>query len=283
MPVRKPKTRKRIELATRRFVAYLRYRAIGPHALTQAQLKDLVRAGLIRPGRPPKNAVQRAYELTHAKVAAQKAPVATRDAAVSFLERMFDRYAEKAAKGLEADILGKLEAELMPFTDRSEGKLIYSLLKDPEKKKGYLGRALKGQVKNWSQRWKLIVDTELARASNLGAADAIIQNNKPDKKGPAEITVFKQGPNDGATCKHCRRFWFLEDGITPRVYKMTDLMAGGTNIGRKQAEWRPTIDLTHPRCRHALQELRPGYGFVGGGLQFISKEHDEYESQRRRR
>jgi hypothetical protein len=281
MPVRSKAARKRIEDATRRFVNFLRYRSVGPHVLTKDELKDLVRAGLIRPGRPPRNAVQRAYVLTHSKMAdAELAPRATRDAGIDFVERMFDRYAKKAGEGLATDLQAQIESHLMPFVDRSEGRAVYRLLKDPENQKKYLGNALNDQVKNWANRWRTIVNTELHRASNLGAMDAIIHNNKPDGRGPEEITVFKIGPNDAVTCKHCKRFWFLPDGTTPKVYKLHELAEGGTNIGRKQNEWVAGIDATHPNCRHILAELRPGYGFIGGKLEYLGQNHDEYARQR---
>jgi hypothetical protein len=281
MPVRSAKARKKIEAATRRFISFLRYRAIGPHALNKEELKDLVRSGMIRPGRPPKNAVQRAYALTHSKVVDESlAPRATRDGAVDFLERMFSRYAKKTGEALATDILGQIESQLMPFVDRSEGKAVYRLLKDPKVHQKYLGNKLNETVLNWANRWKLIVDTELHRASNLGAADAILHNNKPDSRGPDEIVVFKIGPNDGATCKHCRAFWFLPDGVTPKVYKFSEIIAGGSNIGRKANQWEATIDSTHAGCRHLLSELRPGYGFIGGKIEYINQAHSEYARQK---
>jgi hypothetical protein len=261
MPLRSPKTRKKIESATRRFVNYLRYRSIGPHVLSKDELKELVRHGLIRPGRPPKNAVQRAYALTHAKMVDKElAPRATRDGAIDFLERMFDRYAKKTGEALATDLQNQIESQLMPFMDRSEGKAIYGLLKDPANQNKYLGNKLNDSVQNWAMRWKTIVNTELHRASNLGAHDAIIHNNKPDGRGPDEICVFKIGPNDGATCKHCRHFWFLPDGITPKVYRLSELSAGGTNIGRKAAQWEATVDSTHPNCFSGDMKLHTDSG-----------------------
>ena len=108
--------------------------------------------------------------------------------------------------------------------------------------------------------------------------DAILHNNKG--KSADDITVYKVGPHDGSTCDHCYRFWFLDDRLTPRVYKMSELMANGTNIGKKQKDWKPTVDATHPNERHLLQELRPGFGFKSGKLEWIGQNHDEYKKQR---
>jgi hypothetical protein len=280
--IKSPRARRRIEQATRRFTNYLRYRSIGPHALTKEELKDLARSGLIGPGRPPKNAIQRAYLKTHGKMVDKElAPKATRDGALEFLERMQNRYSKKMGESMTTDIMSQLESEIRPFVDRSEGKAVYKLLKDPDKFSKYLGNKLNGSVKNWAHRWKTIVNTELHRASNLGAADAILHNNKPDDRGPDEITVYKVGnrPGGGA-CPHCVKFWFLDDLVTPRVYKFSELAAGGTNIGRKAANWEATMDSTHPNCTHILNELRPGFGFIGGKLEYIDLRYDEYAKQR---
>jgi hypothetical protein len=182
---------------------------------------------------------------------------------------------------LTADLLGRIEAQLMPFTDRQEGRNVYELLRDKDAAKKYLGHALNDTVHEWRNRWRTIVDTELARASNYGAMDAILHNNP--SKNPEEILVYKVGPMDGAVCDECRKFWF-HDGNTPRVYRMSELIAGGSNLGRKRKDWKPTVDNTHPNERHfVLQELKPGYGFMGSKKIYIGEKHDEYLRQRAKR
>ena len=278
MALRK-KTLQEISKITRRFVNYMKYMSVGPHALSKSELKDLVRAGYITSSKPPKTAIARAYLKTNNQFAVNEAPKAMREGAIDFLERMFQRYADKAGAQLETDILGQIESAIMPFADRQEGKNVYDILRDKDIHKKYLGNILNEKVKNWRHRWKMIVDTELSRASNFGAVDAILHNNKA--KSPDDILVYKTGPHDGATCEYCYRFWFMPDRVTPKVYKLSELIANGSNIGRKQREWKPTIDITHPHERHILVELRDGYGFSqNGNLQYIGKGHDEHKKQR---
>jgi hypothetical protein len=275
----KPKTHAKINRSMQRFVSYLKYRAIGPHALTRAELKELVRSGMITATTAPKATVARSYLMTHAQSTSNPAPKNTRDGAIDFLERMFARYADKAAQQLTSDLVGRIEAGIMPFTNREEGKNVYGLLRDKEAAQKHLGQALNDTVTEWRNRWKMICDTELARASNYGAMDAILHSNQ--NKAPEEILVYKVGPHDGAVCDECRRFWFWDDGVTPRVYLMSELIAGGSNIGKKRRDWKPTIDNTHPNERHfVLQELKPGYGFQGSKKVFISEDYDELGRQR---
>jgi hypothetical protein len=151
-------------------------------------------------------------------------------------------------------------------------------LKDRNAHLSNLSHILEDKVDDWQNRWRLIVSTELSRASNYGAMDAIITNNKD--KTPEDIFVYKTGPHDPRVCKECKSFWFLGDSMTPRVYRLNELTANGSNIGKKRADWQPSIDNTHPGERHLMYELRPGWGFSGGQLTYVSKEHSEYDKQR---
>lgn len=81
-------------------------------------------------------------------------------------------------------------------------------------------------------------------------------------------------------CKWCKKFWFLSDGVTPKVYKLSELAANGSNMGKKTSEWAPTLGITHPNGRHYLLELPINWGFEGGKLTFKGIGHNEYEEQR---
>ncbi len=264
-----------------RYKAYLKFKAVGPQGVTREQLKDLIRSGMVKSGDPVMAPVTEAYLATHEQsVDAEAAPKSMQAGALDFLDRMMDRYAGKAADQLKTDILSSVEATLTPFVDRREGQQIYEALRDPKIYSKNLRGVLREKVDAWEMRYRTVIATELNRASNWGAMDAILHNNP--EKGPEEITVFKQGnkPGQGA-CEYCARFWYLEDRITPRVYKLGELIANGSNIGRKKADWLPTVDATHPNETHILSELKPGFGFVSGGLEYIAKDHDEFRKQRK--
>src|SRR5574340_361221 len=96
----KKATTGRITKAMRRFVAFLKFRAIGAHALTRAELKELARSGLLTATMAPKATVARSYLTTHSQTTSDPAPRSTRDGAIDFLEGMFARYADKAAEQL---------------------------------------------------------------------------------------------------------------------------------------------------------------------------------------
>ncbi len=270
----KPKTETKINVAMRRFICWLKYRAIGPFALTKAELKDLVRSGLVTATTAPKAAVARSYLTTHAQTTNLPAPQTTRNSSIDFLENMFGRYSDKAAQQLTTDLLGRIEAGIMPLVNHRDGGLY-----DKASAKKQIGQAISDTVKDYKTRWKMIVDTELSRAANHGAMDAILHSNQD--KSPDDIVCYKVGPSDSICCRECLRFWFWDDGVTPRVYTMSELVGGGTNIGLKRKDWKPGISPSHPNCRHfILQELKPGYGFQGNKKVYIGKDHDELARQR---
>lgn len=61
-------------------------------------------------------------------------------------------------------------------------------------------------------------------------------------------------------CKHCIRL-YLTGGIgsEPIIFKASELIANGDNIGRKTSQWKPVIGSTHPYCRCTSNHLPDGY------------------------
>ena len=76
-------------------------------------------------------------------------------------------------------------------------------------------------------------------------------------------------------CNECLRLHMLPDGVTPKVYRMSELSMNW----HKRGEDRPSCNGEHPGCRCSLQQLPPGWGFKGGYLAFISLDWDEYKDQ----
>ncbi len=111
--------------------------------------------------------------------------------------------------------------------------------------------------------WKRVATTELTSAMNLGEADAIVSRNKG--RSPDEIYVYKRINNDAATCVYCRKAYTLSNGLTPRVFKLSELQANGSNYGKKAVDYKPTITSMHPNCRCSLVEIPNGWTFNDAG------------------
>jgi len=121
---------------------------------------------------------------------------------------------------------------------------------------------------------KLIAEAETTKTRNFGHVMDI--SNKSGNAGIEDPTVFFIVVRDGSLCSECKRLHLLEDGITPRVFKMSELSMGW----HKRGEDRPSACGNHPFCRCSLTLLSPDWGFKAGYVSFIKLGHDEYRTQR---
>lgn len=98
------------------------------------------------------------------------------------------------------------------------------------------------KTKDWSRDFGRISDYVMHQAFEEGRAQQI-------KKDHGDDAMVYKDVYPGA-CKHCVRL-YLTDGIgsKPKLFKLSYLVANGTNIGRKSEDWRPIIGSTHPHCR----------------------------------
>ena len=105
---------------------------------------------------------------------------------------------------------------------------------------------------DWSKDLGRIVDTEMNNIFQRGRIVEITKDN-PGKDPLVYKDVF-----EGA-CRHCIAL-YLTDGLgsEPRLFKLSTLVANGSNIGRKAADWRPTVSGVHPWCRCTLRKWIEG-------------------------
>ena len=133
---------------------------------------------------------------------------------------------------------------------------------------GKIKTELRDATKDGNRNWHRVATTETSNAIGIGSTDRIVSQNR--KTPPDEIYVYRIVVEDAALCKYCRRFYQDSDD-TPKVYKLSTLLANGSNYGRKAYEWRPVTTATHPneRCSQVIQ-LRPGWKVMpGGSVKFI--------------
>lgn len=123
------------------------------------------------------------------------------------------------------------------------------------------------------KRWENITRTELHAAKIQGTTQAIV--NKVDvyahSDGPdSNVSVI---PHPG-TCPDCADH-YLDNTGTPIVFKLSDLIAAGSNadpgVNHKKVKgvhthWKTTLPPMHPNCRCELVYIPPGYSWVSGKL-----------------
>lgn len=121
-----------------------------------------------------------------------------------------------------------------------------------------------------------VVESEATKLRNLGTLMNIsrmatsVNDNDP--------TVFFVVIKDGVTCKECIRLHLKEDGITPKLWKFSELKQGY----HKRGENSPSAFGLHPHCRCTLVYLSKGFSFDDKGkTAYHSENHDEYLDQRK--
>jgi hypothetical protein len=111
-------------------------------------------------------------------------------------------------------------------------------------------------TKDWARDWDRIAKTEKQNAMQYGTADSYAT------RYGADVRVAKRPMPDA--CPHCKRFYLGPDGH-PRIFKLSTLMANGTNFHTKVSDWKPTVGVIHPHCQCTMIRIPPGFGFDEDG------------------
>ena len=122
---------------------------------------------------------------------------------------------------------------------------------------------LRDMTQDWNRDWHRVAHTEMWDAKVKGEAEAILNNESPLSKKGADTMVFKRpAPN---ACPKCKQLYLESDGVTPKVFKLSDMVALGTNFGKKQADWQPVVGTVHPNCMCVLNVIPDDAEFDSNG------------------
>lgn len=123
-------------------------------------------------------------------------------------------------------------------------------------------------AKDLRSAWLRTTHTELHNATEESKAIVLAQHH-PDRDPRVFLEVRKDG------CSFCKLLYLRPDGVTPRVFKLSQLLANGSNVGRKAnrptlkgknaTEWKPVVGAAHPFCMCRLRHLSEGMGFNAQG------------------
>ena len=137
-----------------------------------------------------------------------------------------------------------------------------------------LGRELSDLWDDVSNDVSRVIGTETSVARNVSTMDAITKINL--SAGISDPTVAFVVVRDEHVCDSCQRLHMLPDGITPRVWKLSEVRSA---YG-KPNDLTPTM-TRHPHCRCSLISVLPGYGFSESGMiTYKEPGWDEYRNQR---
>jgi len=126
---------------------------------------------------------------------------------------------------------------------------------------------------DWSRDFLRISDYVMHTAFEEGKAASFKSLENPDP------LVYKDV--FGGACRHCIKA-YLSGGLgsKPRVFRLSELLANGTNIGRKQAEWKPVVGSQHPYCRCSLRTLPLNYDWSEETRSFSLVTHYQRKVER---
>jgi hypothetical protein len=129
---------------------------------------------------------------------------------------------------------------------------------------GEVARRIRDVVKDLKRDWFRVAHTEMHNA--VEEAKAIVLAHRSSDRDPR---VFKRPRGD--SCPFCILLYLKPDKVTPRVFRLSELLANGSNVGRRagrpvrsgssRTEWRAVVGATHPHCGCELNVLPSGMGF----------------------
>jgi hypothetical protein len=103
-------------------------------------------------------------------------------------------------------------------------------------------------------------DVRVAKLPNPGACPDCVRLHYTAYGDPEDVRVAKL-PNPGA-CPDCVRLHYTAgEGSTLRIFKLSELVGNGTNVGKKRAAWEATVGPVHPWCGCELIHVPEGMGF----------------------
>lgn len=254
------------EVITKRFLAF-RYEHLADRNLTVAELDQLKRAGILRTS--VRNFSGDAFAL--GKIVGAVGESEALSLSFNELKKMVTNMPQSTVetKAIEfandhageyiqgiGDLLIK---DIRTGTVRATGDALRSVqdgvktaIKD-RKTISELRTDLFHRIDDRFRDWQRVAHTEMTSSIQNGIYNDIRENSK---HGSSQL-VFKRPAPDA--CSHCKRMYLESDGITPRIFKMTEL--SDSNIGKKAADWEPTIGPVHPWCQCQLQMVPDGFEF----------------------
>ncbi len=199
-----------------------------------------------------------------------------------FLQALNNREPNQFEKDGLRSILASSHGYIESLKNKTSSNVVESidaLVKEAKNKNQYVtkeqvDRVFSEEMNKAKSHMKLIAEAETTKTRNVGHTMDIARN--ADQQGIDDPTVFFIIVRDGKACKECIRLHMMDDGVTPRTWKFSELSAGW----HKRGEDRPSCNGEHPFCRCSLSQLPPGWGFKDGFISFISLTHDEYKEQR---
>lgn len=107
---------------------------------------------------------------------------------------------------------------------------------------------------DWSRDFRKSVEYISHTALNEGRAAMVLRKHDGDNE-KAKVWFRVQQ----SACEQCVKLYLTGGaGSEPIVFTLKELESNGSNIGRKQKEWKSTLTSLHPHCRCLAVEYKEG-------------------------
>ncbi len=258
---------------------------VGPEAVPAAEVKRLIAAGIV-----PKSALKIIDDAhSYGVLLAELGTLRSRDTAKKFSYDAFKKRLAKRPLPLtpgEHDAIEYAKHHCATYVTGLGNKLAddcttIAIEADKKQRQQYQGvireevaasierrgawRQVASEIghrtKDWARDLKRIAATEKQRAMQEAFANRLKEREGGD---PRNILVAKIPAGDA--CDHCVRLHLTGgQGSKPRIFRLSDLQANGSNHGRRAAQWMATVGPVHPWCACELIHVPEGWGFDNDG------------------
>lgn len=111
---------------------------------------------------------------------------------------------------------------------------------------------ISNKTKDWNRDLGRISDFILHKAFEDGRTISLLRESGPKTK------VFKSVYL--GSCIHCQKLLLTNGlGSKPKIFTLEELINNGTNINRKQKDWKAIVGPLHPFCRCTLYKVPEDY------------------------
>jgi len=160
-------------------------------------------------------------------------------------------------------------------TERIDGAIKEAQIRKQKVGQDIVESVMEDEMSKAKAHLKTIVESESTKLRNVGALMDI--SRVAASISDADPTVFFVVVKDNVTCKECIKLHLMPDGVTPRLWKLSELKQ---SYHKRGGDFPSAFGL-HPHCRCTLTYLTKGFGFsVNGLLKYVNANYDAYSAQR---
>lgn len=235
----------------------------GVEALTPAERKALQASGVnLAEYKTKRTPVEEAYWFGHAESSVRNKRGFNRMDLKQFRQFMDensalfkptkeDRAALKLAKQAFANDIRRLAGDVKSDLHHTLLEVEKTIEPKTSKKRvlSTIAAKLAENTNKYSGRMELISSYRMHGTFQDGITQEIMQ-----RLGPNAKVYFSVHPD---ACPVCKKLYLKKTG-EPKVFLLHTVVANGSNIGKTNAEKKPSIQPVHPRCRCKLNMLPKG-------------------------